>query len=256
MIAVFAGTQEGREVLARMEALKVPIFGSTATAYGSELIAKYERLQLNQVPMNLREMEAWMRNNQIRVAVDTTHPYAYEVTKNIAKACENLQVPLARLQRPSHSVSSIQRFADYKACICHLQSGVGKILLTTGSNHLEEFVAALPKERLIVRVLPRASVLNKCEEIGLLANQILAIQGPFSFEMNQAILKDYQIRYLVTKESGLIGGYQEKVKAAQEMNIEVVSIMRKPEQVNFATESQEELMDWVQTQIKENGEDV
>lgn len=254
MIAVFAGTQEGREVLKRMQALNVPIFGSTATSYGSELIEKYEQLQVNHVPMNLCQMEAWMRENKIRVVVDTTHPYACEVTKNIAKACENLQLPLARLQRPLASVKSIKRFADYQACIRHLQVGEGKILLTTGSNHLEEFVAALPKERLIVRVLPRASVLKKCQEIGLLANQILAIQGPFSIEMNQAILKDYQIHHLVTKESGLIGGYQEKVKAAQEMNIEVVSIMREPEQTSFATESQDELMDWVQTQILENGE--
>lgn len=254
MIAVFAGTLEGREVLERMEALNLPIFGSTATTYGSELIAEYEQLKLNAAPMNRSEMEAWLRENQIRVAVDATHPYAHEVTKNIAKACENLNIPLARLQRSRASVDFIKRFANYEACIRHLQSGTGRILLTTGSNHLEKFAMALPRDRLIVRVLPRANVLKKCEEIGLLANQIIAIQGPFSYEMNQAMMKDFQIRQMVTKESGKVGGFQEKVRTAQEMNIEVLSIMPQLEKTSFATESQDELLDWVQTQIRENGE--
>ena len=254
MIAVFAGTQEGREVLERLKALNLPIFGSTATPYGSDLIKNYENLQLNASPMNQREMEAWLREKQIRVVVDATHPYAHEVTANIVKVCKDLHLPLARLQRARVSVDSVKRFKNYEDCISYLQTRTGKILLTTGSNHLEKFAAELPKERLIARVLPRASVLKKCEDIGLKANQILAIQGPFSYEMNQAMMKDFQICQIVTKESGTIGGFQEKVRAAQEMNIEVLSIMSTPEKNSFATESQDELLNWVQIQIQLNGE--
>jgi precorrin-6x reductase len=254
LIAVFAGTQEGREVLERLKALNLPIFGSTATPYGCELIKNYENLELNASPMNRCEMKSWLSENKIRVVIDATHPYANEVTANIAKACEGLHLPLARLQRSWVSMDSVKRFANYEDCISYLQTGTGKILLTTGSNHLEKFVESLPKERLIVRVLPRANVLEKCEKIGLKANQILAIQGPFSYGMNQAMMKDFQISQMVTKESGTIGGFQEKVRAAQDMNVEVLSIMNKSEETNFATESQDELLNWVQVQIQDKGE--
>ena len=99
MIAVFAGTQEGREILERLKALNLPIFGSTATPYGSELIKDYENLHLNASPMNQHGMEEWLRENHIRVVIDATHPYAHEVTANIAKTCQKLHLPLARFQR-------------------------------------------------------------------------------------------------------------------------------------------------------------
>lgn len=250
MIAVFAGTQEGREVLERLKTLNLPIFGSTATSYGCELIKNYEKLELNASPMNQSEMESWLKEKKIQVVIDATHPYAHEVTANIAKVCQGLQLPLARLKRSWVPLDSVKRFENYEDCISYLQKGTGKILLTTGSNNLEKFTESLPKERLIARVLPRANVLEKCEKIGLKANQILAIQGPFSHEMNQAMMKDFQISQMVTKESGTIGGFQEKLQAAQKMNVEVLSIMKKSEETSFSTESQDELLNWVQDQIQ------
>ena len=52
-------------------------------------------------------------------------------------------------------------------------------------------------------------------EQGIKGRQILALQGPFSTEMNAAILRQYDIRHMVTKNSGRAGGCQEKLEAAK-----------------------------------------
>ena len=61
-------------------------------------------------------------------------------------------------------------------------------------------------------------------EQGIKGRQILALQGPFSTEMNAAILKQYDIRHMVTKNSGRTGGYQEKLEAAKMLGIPVYVI--------------------------------
>ena len=63
-----------------------------------------------------------------------------------------------------------------------------------------------------------------CEKNGICGKQILALQGPFSVEMNEAILKQYHINCLVTKRSGKNGGYQEKIEAAKRLGISVYEI--------------------------------
>ena len=77
------------------------------------------------------------------------------------------------------------------------------ILLTTGSKTLATFVhdKALEEKEIWARVLPVSSVLKMCEDLGLKAKNILAIQGPFSYEMNLAMINDYRVDVMVTKNS-------------------------------------------------------
>ena len=56
------------------------------------------------------------------------------------------------------------------------------------------------------------------------------MQGPFSTEMNRAMLKEYDIAYMVTKESGLAGGYPQKCQAALEAGVKMVVIGRPEEE--------------------------
>lgn len=86
------------------------------------------------------------------------------------------------------------------------KGGTGNILLTTGSKELSVYCAEPElKKRLYVRVLPGMESLALCKKEELEGRQILALQGPFSEEMNLAFIHAYDIRYLVTKESGITG---------------------------------------------------
>ena len=100
------------------------------------------------------------------------------------------------------------------------------ILLTTGSKTLATFVEAkaLEGKEIWARVLPTSNVIKMCEDLGMKAKYILALQGPFSYEMNLAMIHDYHADVMVTKNSGLIGGSDTKLKAAMDAGISVIVI--------------------------------
>lgn len=61
------------------------------------------------------------------------------------------------------------------------------------------------------------------------AADILALQGPFSRELNEAIIRQYHISWLVTKDGGAVGGFAEKVEAAENTGARLVVIARPEE---------------------------
>ena len=63
-------------------------------------------------------------------------------------------------------------------------------------------------------MLSLPSVIEACRELGFEGKNLIAMQGPFSEEMNRAMLRQYDCRYLVTKDSGKAGGFPEKIQAA------------------------------------------
>ena len=110
-----------------------------------------------------------------------------------------------------------------------LRGTEGNILLTTGAKELDAF-APLGGERLYPRVLPLASSLEACRRAGVPSSHILALQGPFSQELNEALIRQYRIAYLVTKDGGPAGGFGEKAAAAQAAGARLVLIHRPQEE--------------------------
>ncbi|MBQ2323818.1 MAG: precorrin-6A/cobalt-precorrin-6A reductase, partial [Oscillospiraceae bacterium] len=68
-----------------------------------------------------------------------------------------------------------------------------------------------------------------CEAAGIPHRNIIAMQGPFSREMNEAILRQYHILHLVTKDGGKAGGFAEKRDAAAANGVTLV-LIRRPEE--------------------------
>ena len=97
----------------------------------------------------------------------------------------------------------------------YLEGTSGNILVTTGEQRTGELYQAdrLP-ERIFARVLSVGDVAVKCEELGIRGHHLICMQGPFSVEMNLAMLREYKISYLVTKESGIAGGYPQKCEGS------------------------------------------
>ena len=52
--------------------------------------------------------------------------------------------------------------------------------------------------------------IEQCVKMGIKSSNILALQGPFSLELNKAIFNQYHIDVVVTKDSGKTGGVPEK----------------------------------------------
>ena len=85
------------------------------------------------------------------------------------------------------------------------------------------------QERLVARVLDDAASVERCRDMGLPDEHILAGRGPFSYENNLQVMQDFHIATMVTKESGTAGGYPEKLAAARDCKATVVVVARPPE---------------------------
>lgn len=227
-ILIFAGTTEGRELSEYLAAAGIAHTLCVATEYGKIVLKEHPCVKVHKGRMDREEMEIYIKNGNFGAVVDATHPYAEVVTQNIRHAMQDMDIPYLRLKRESNVTSSyekIQYFKDSVSCARALEKTDGNILLTTGSKELSVFVKFIDKkERLYARVLPGIESLQLCMDCGITGRQILALQGPFSTQMNEAMLRQYQIKWLVTKASGNAGGYQEKLDAAQNLDIPVFVI--------------------------------
>ena len=64
----------------------------------------------------------------------------------------------------------------------------------------------------------------------MLTRNILAMQGPFSQELNEALIRQYHIAWVVTKDGGTAGGFPEKARAAETTGAELIVLCRPEDQ--------------------------
>lgn len=230
-LCVFAGTTEGRELVELLADQPVEVTACVATEYGEALLPPRERLTVSNRRLTAEEMEALLRREHFDLVVDATHPYASEVTENIVRACRAAGVEYLRLLRGTDAApEGAVCVPDIESAAAYLAGTEGNILLTTGSKELAKY-AALPgfAERVYARVLPMEASLVSCRAAGLGPDRIIAMQGPFSREMNIAMLRAVSARYMVTKDTGGTGGFGEKAAAAKEAGAVLVVTGRPPQ---------------------------
>jgi precorrin-6x reductase len=222
-ILLFGGTTEGRVLAERLGALGAQVTVSVATPLGAEELSSLRMLDVWVGRKSADEMAVSMCGFDL--CIDATHPYAVEATANIAAACRQAGAPLRRLLREPCAAGDAIRVGSAAEAAAFLVGTEGAILLTTGAKELSAF-RGLESARLYARVLPTCESIRACEEIGLPHRNILALQGPFSQKLNEAMLEQYQIAWLVTKDGGTAGGLEEKLRAAEHVGARVVLIAR------------------------------
>ncbi|MFQ9894570.1 MAG: precorrin-6A reductase [Emergencia sp.] len=227
-ILIFAGTSEGRRLI---ETLGKGISADccVATSYGKELLPEQRKgLHILQGRLDVDEIAAMMKESSYDMVIDTTHPYARIVTENIKAAAEKTATPYIRLLRESRlKQEGIILVETMEAAVDYLNQTDEKALLTIGSKELFRFTEVTDyRQRLYPRVLPMAEVVRQCTELGFSGNKLICMQGPFSVELNEALLKQTGAKILVTKDSGSAGGFSEKVQAAQNQGAKILVVGR------------------------------
>lgn len=230
MIVVLAGTQDGREAAYKLAEAGFSVLVSVVSSYGHQL-AQAENLEVQTGALTTDELADLLISREVRLVVDATHPYAVNVSQNAMEACTQTDTTYLRYERPAvgfeqydklHLVSSYQEAAQTAARLGQT------VFLTTGSRRLQSFTdeAALAGHRLVARVLPDVEVIAQCLALGFSPKDIIAMQGPFSHELNKTLYKEYQADVIVSKNSGTIGGSDTKFTAAVALDLPIVVIDR------------------------------
>ena len=231
-ICIFGGTTEGRKLAEFLSGQPCDVMVCVATDYGQTLLPEGEHVSVSAKRLPVGEIVSLLTEHRFDLVIDATHPYAQSITKSIARACRETGTPRWRLLRGASGVSPEHTYVETVSdAAAFLSETEGNILLTTGSKELAGF-SQLPgfSERVWARVLPLQSSLDACAQAGLPASHIFAMQGPFSEAMNAAMLRTIGAQYLVTKDGGAPGGFEEKESAAKSAGARLVVIGRPPEE--------------------------
>lgn len=266
---IFAGTTEGRLLAEHASKTGARCFVSTATEYGARLLEGLDGIRIVSGRMDEKEIASFIRENGISLVIDATHPFAQAVSENIKNACADVHVHMIRCLRgarengvmeadkdggdggaarngrssPRADACSVVTVSSVEEAVQYLAGTKGNILIATGSKELGRYtLLADYRERCFARVLSTRKAVEESAALGFEGKHLIAMQGPFSAEMNLALLRQTDARYFVTKESGKEGGFGEKVKAARQAKATLVVVAR-PAEDGISVEEAMKIMD-------------
>jgi precorrin-6A/cobalt-precorrin-6A reductase len=165
----------------------------------------------------------FLRARAIDRVIDASHPFARQIGRNAAAACEAAGIPRLRLLRPPWRRQPGDRWievGDLSAAARRLPALGRRAFLSVGHQDLAAF-AGLAGVWFLVRTI------EPPERLPL--DQALCLQGrgPFSLETELALLRAHEIDVLVTKASGGAATYA-KLAAARELALPVLMLRRPP----------------------------
>lgn len=220
MMWVIGGTKDSREFIEKFPK-KSLLIATTATEYGEELIKGYGIKSLAK-KMDYEEIKDFVRDENIKLIVDLSHPYAKEISSNAIQISKEMNLSYVRYERGEIQLGEKNCFPTPEEIAIYLENLQENILITLGSNSIEKFKNLKNLSNIYFRVLPTVEVIEKCRYFGISPKNIFAVQGPFSENMNRAIIEEYNIKYLVTKQSGETGGEREKVEACRKSGVKII----------------------------------
>ncbi|MBR6400857.1 MAG: precorrin-6A reductase [Firmicutes bacterium] len=231
MMLLFGGTSEARLLAGHLSERGIETLLFVATDYGKEVLDEMPFVKIVEGRLSAEEMAGFMPSADL--VIDATHPYAAEVTKNIRLACEKTGKKYLRLLRPETACDGTKTADSVEAAVKMLENTSGNIFISTGSKELEKY-RTLDKNRLCVRVLPTDEARQKCAALGM--ENVIYAKGPFDLDTNLRHFGGCGAKWLVTKSSGSAGGFDEKIKAAKQLGMEIVVIKRPDAETGYDLE--------------------
>lgn len=249
MIGFILGTSEGKNILKYINRFTDEVVVSTATEYGGELLKEYKFKYLNTKPLDKDGLVDLINKFNIKVLVDASHPYAKEVSKNAIDSTKECNISYIRYERLGvlkesnyKKISYISEYDKLKEALKHID---GNVLNTTGSRNIETIYNLNIENRIIHRILPNSKILQNVLNIGVNVEDVIAIKGPISYELNRGFIKQYDAKAIITKDSGKAGGTIEKLKACIDENIYIIVIDKPKIEYGITFSYEKELVDYL-----------
>jgi precorrin-6A/cobalt-precorrin-6A reductase len=167
---------------------------------------------------------AYLRAHQIERVIDATHPFAAQMSRHAAAACQRLDIPLLILTRAPWQKGPGDDWteaANLDAAVRALGDTPRRVFLTIGRLGLAAFAGA-PQHFYLIRAI------DPPKEIGALPrHELILARGPFAVEDEESVMGGAAIDVLVTKNSGGPATYA-KMIAAQRLSLPAIVIAPPP----------------------------
>ena len=223
MVLVFGGTTEGRKAAEVLEEAGSPYFYSTKT--GEQDLILHHGTVISGA-MDAAAMKSFCHEHNIRLVVDAAHPFATQLHETIVSVCSDLHAPIVRYERiyppRDPGITWIDSYDELPALLSPTHKGKEgsyTLLATTGVQSISKLK---PLEamgiKVCYRILPRESSIRLAKAQGAREEQICY------YEDSKDINVDADA--ILLKESGISGGFPEKVTAAKAKGMRIIAIKR------------------------------
>ena len=215
MILVFGGTTEGRKAVEMLEEGGSPYYYSTKTGEQDLTLHHGQRID---GALDAEAMQNFCREHDIRLMVDAAHPFAAQLHQTIAEVSDALKIPAIRYERIFPERDASLEWLDSYDQVPH---DIKTLLATTGVQSISKLK---PLEAAGVKVYYR--ILNRESSIALAQKQGARMEQLCYFEDPKDV--PVEADAILLKESGLSGGFQEKVDAAKAKGMRIL-VLKRPE---------------------------
>lgn len=230
-IMVMAGTKDAANIIKKLKSAgNFNILATTTTEYGADIAKESGADEVLSGMLDQNDLINLIKKRKIQILIDATHPFAAAATKNAIKSSEASEILYLRFERPKedliensliHNVFSFEEASSKASKLTN-----GRILHLAGVSTLKPILEKNNSSKVFARVLPSLDSIKKCLDLGLKQENIIAMQGTFSKNFNKALMDEYDISLIITKESGETGGTSSKINAALELGIDMVLVSR------------------------------
>jgi precorrin-6A/cobalt-precorrin-6A reductase len=172
---------------------------------------------------------AYLADENIRVVIDATHPFAVKISGNAESACSTLGIPLIALERPPWEPQKEDLWRtvpDVQAAASMVNHKHNRVFLSIGRQELGAF-SDCDHAWFLVRAIDEPN-----EKLPANSRLILR-RGPFHLHDELQMLRTESINLIVSKNSGGSATYS-KIQAARALQIPIVMINR-PRKHNLPT---------------------
>jgi len=211
MILVFGGTTEGRKAVEVLEEAGNTYYYSTKT--GEQDITLHHGRRIDGA-LDAEAMLTFSREHDIQLIVDAAHPFASQLHQTIAQVSETLNIPAIRFERiyPSRDPEIIW-IDDYD----QIPRDIHSLLATTGVQSIAK-LKPIEAEGIKVyyRILKRESSIALALKQGAGEEQLCYYEDPKDIPV--------EAEAILLKESGVSGGFPEKVEAAKARGMRIIAL--------------------------------
>ncbi len=233
MILVFGGTTEGRKAAATLEEAGTPYYYSTrGDGQQMELVHGRHLSGAMDVPLTT----TFCQDHDIRLLVDAAHPFAEELHRNLLVVAQQLEIPLIRYDRIYPSRQSLSAdivwCKDYEEVIRQLADhSIERLLALTGVNTISRLKPYWEHHpACMFRILNREGSRSMAARQHFPEQQLVFFNSELSVaneeEATLELIRKVKAEAILTKESGLSGGFMEKVEAAKRAGVKVFVVER------------------------------
>lgn len=221
MILVFGGTTEGRMAARVLDEAGTGYFYSTH-GDGQEIdLVHGTRLA---GALQVEDMAAICREHDIRLLVDAAHPFAEQLHRNVLALAERMQLPIIRYDRiyPKRDPKLVW-CRDYADARVQLEEhGITRLLALTGVNTIARLSDYWHRHECWFRILNRTTSLQAAQKAGFPIDHLVY----YEHDDTARLLEQLQPQAIITKESGRSGGFEQKIEAALQADVQVFVVER------------------------------